>query len=178
MWCEFIDVPNLPSPVTFATGGLPIISNNTLSSPSPNTPPRLPTPHPVSQHPTPSPNTPPRLPTPHPVSQHPTPSPNTPPRLPVLCSTTGGVATGGSTYIMAEHKNNTARDWLRDLTETQRNCCITEKAMTLVARELADIVHIGKVMGFSQARIQHYQSNRPLSVSNQISHMFFDWRAK
>ena len=55
---------------------------------------------------------------------------------------------------------------------------ITERALARVAHEIGDIIHVGKIMGFAKPKIQQYQGNSPHSVSNQISSMFSDWRAK
>ena len=50
--------------------------------------------------------------------------------------------------------------------------------MALIAHELGDLIGIGKMMGFNHSKLQQYQGNCPHSVSNQISRMFSDWRAK
>ena len=69
-------------------------------------------------------------------------------------------------------------DWLANLGQTQRKSRISDKALALVAHEIGDIIHVGKVMGFTKAKIEQYQGSCPYSVSNQISRMFSDWRAK
>ena len=67
--------------------------------------------------------------------------------------------------------------WVTDLTRTQRQAMISERAMTFVAREVADILEVGKIMRFSEAKIRQFQSSSPI-VSTQISTMFSAWRSQ
>ena len=69
-------------------------------------------------------------------------------------------------------------DWLASLTLAVRQKAISEKAMALVSNDVPDLMHVGKIMGFSQGKLQQYQGEHAYSVSNQVSHMFSDWRAK
>ena len=69
-------------------------------------------------------------------------------------------------------------DWLTTLDPTVLDSVITEKAMTMMSDDVSNVIHIGKIMGFPQGKLQAYQSEHPFCVANQASCMFSDWRAK
>ena len=87
-----------------------------------------------------------------------------------LCLVVGAVET---IYEPDAHK-----DWLDSLKPSLRHSIISERALTLVAAEVPDVMHVGKIMDFAQGKLQQYQAEHPYSVSGQVSHMFSDWRAK
>ncbi|KAI0211034.1 hypothetical protein LSAT2_004175 [Lamellibrachia satsuma] len=70
-------------------------------------------------------------------------------------------------------------DWLLSkLSETQRRQVISDRAIAFVAREVGELLEIGKIMGFSATRLEKYQGSHPNSVKTQVSSMFSDWRIK
>ena len=90
--------------------------------------------------------------------------------IPSLCIVAGAVQT--------IYEPDESKDWLDSLKPSLRHRIISERALTLVAAEVADVMHVGKIMDFKQGKLQQYQSEHPYSVSGQVSHMFSDWRAK
>ena len=66
--------------------------------------------------------------------------------------------------------------WLHDLDQQHLYSRISEKALTFVAREIADIVEVGQIMGFSREKITQYQNTYPHSIPTQTTLMFSDWR--
>ena len=69
-------------------------------------------------------------------------------------------------------------DWLTTLDPTVLDSVITERAMTMMSDDVSNVIHIGKIMGFPQGKLQAYQSEHPFCVANQASCMFSDWRSK
>ena len=67
--------------------------------------------------------------------------------------------------------------WVTDLTRTQRQAVISERAMTFIAREVPDILEVGKFMRFSEAKIRQFQSSSQI-ISSQVSTMFSAWRSQ
>ena len=70
-------------------------------------------------------------------------------------------------------------DWLFfEMSRTQRQQVISERAMAFVAREVGDLKDIGKTMGFSESKLQQFQGSCSFSVKSQVSSMFSEWRSK
>jgi len=84
----------------------------------------------------------------------------------------GAVCEAGVKAAAAVH------DWLTTLDPTVLDSIVTEKAMTMMSDDVSNVIHIGKIMGFPQGKLQAYQSEHPFCVANQASCMFSDWRSK
>ena len=92
-----------------------------------------------------------------------------------------GIKTGvvAGAVCEAEVKAKAAvHDWLTTLDPTVLDSIVTEKAMTMMSDDVSNVIHIGKIMGFPQGKLQAYQSEHPFCVANQASCMFSDWRSK
>lgn len=70
-------------------------------------------------------------------------------------------------------RRDSNRDWqLIELSAGQRKTVISERAMTFVAREVGDLMEVGKIVGFNEGRFRQFQSSCP-HPNSQISSIFF-----
>lgn len=73
-------------------------------------------------------------------------------------------------------RRDSNRDWqLTELSAGQRKTVISERAMTFVAREVGDLMEVGKIVGFNEGRFRQFQGSSA-HPNSQISSMFSAWR--